>query len=245
MNIRQCLIVEDSEPFQMLLENYLKRFPLFQVVKICETYSEAVDILSSEKIDVVFLDVELPDISGLELLRSFPNMPPTVITTSHPKYAIESYEIGRAVDYLLKPFTFERFTIAVNRALGVSMSKHSFQDQDFIVVKMGRTLQRFNLDEIAYIEAYTIYSKIYCHGSSYVVNEIISALEKQLDAHRFMRIHKSYIINIKKITSVDTKQVWLDKISIPIGKSYKPQLEGLLRLFNKDDDTEGGTPPQA
>ncbi len=234
MNIRQCLIVEDSEPFRLLIESYLKKIPLFRTVKVCESYFEAIDILATEKIDLLFLDIQLPDGSGLNLLRTFPNLPPTIIITSHSDYAVESYEIGRTVDFLLKPFDFDRFALAVNRALSINLSKHSFKDQGFIVVKMGRTLQRFNLEEIDYIEAYTIYSKIIYNGTTYVVNEIISALNEQLDPYQFIRVHKSYIINIKKVSSIDSKQVWLDKVSIPMGKSYKPNFEGLLRLFDKN-----------
>jgi DNA-binding LytR/AlgR family response regulator len=234
MNIRQCLIVEDSEPFRLLIESYLKKIPLFQSVKVCESCFEAVDILTTEKIDLVFLDIELPDMSGLTLLKTFQNLPPTIITTSHSKYAVESYEIGRAADYLVKPFEFERFVMAVNRALSINISKYSFKDQGFIVVKMGRTLQRFDLDKIDYVEAYTIYAKIFYNGSAYVVNEIISSLESQLDSRQFIRIHKSYIINIKKVTNIDKHQIWLDKTPIPMGKSYKPNFEGFLRLFDKN-----------
>jgi DNA-binding LytR/AlgR family response regulator len=234
MNLRQCLIVEDSEPFRLLIESYLKRIPLIQSVKTCTNYFEAVDILSTEKIDLVFLDINLPEVSGLNLLRTFPNLPPTIIITSHSEYAVESYEIGRSVDYLLKPFDYERFVLAVNRALPISLSKNSYKDLNFIFVKMGRTLQRFNLDEIDYIEAYTIYSKIIYNGTPHVVNEIISSLNDQLDSQQFVRVHKSYIINIKKVTSIDSKYIWLDKNPIPMGKSYKPNFEGFLRLFDKN-----------
>lgn len=234
MKIRQCLIVEDSEPFRLLTEKYLKRFPLFRDVKTCGSYFEAIDILSTEKIDLLFLDIRLPDGSGLDLLKTYPNLPPTIITTSHAEHAVESYEIGRAVDYLVKPFEYERFVLAVNRALSINLTKHSFKDQGFIVVKMGRNLQRFNLEEIDYIEAYTIYSKIVYNGVVYVVNETISALQEQLDPNQFIRVHKSYVINIKKVSSLDSKQIWLYKVAIPMGKSYRPHFEGLLRLFEKN-----------
>lgn len=233
MNIRQCLIVEDSEPFRLLIESYLKKVPIFRTVKVCESYSKAIDILTTEDIDVLFLDINLPDGSGLDILRTFPNLPPTIITTSNTDYAVESYEIGRAVDFLSKPFSFDRFTLAVNRALSISLSNNSFKDQEFIFVKMGRGLQRFNLEEIDYIEAYAIYSKIIYKGTTYVVNEIISVLNEQLDPHQFIRVHKSYIINIKKVSNIDSKQIWLDKVSIPIGRSYKPNFEGILSLFSK------------
>lgn len=234
MNIRQCLIIEDSETAKLFLESYIKRFPLFQVADSCETYSEAMDILSSKAIDLVFLDVELPDISGIELLRSFPNMPPTIITSSHQKYAVDSYEIGRAVDFLVKPFTFERFTIAINRALGISLSKNSFQDVDFIMTKIGRSLKKFYMAKIDYIEADGIYSKVFYEGTSFLVNEIMTTLNTQLEVHHFIRVHKSYIVNIKKVTSIDAKYIYLGNTSIPIGRFYRPKLDGLLSLLSKD-----------
>lgn len=238
MNIRNCLIIEDNEVFSLVIESFLKKMPLFHLSKTCQTYSQALDTLSSEKIDLVFLDIELPDISGLELLRGFPNLPPTIITSSYKEYATESYEIGRAVDYLVKPFTFDRFVLAVNRALSINFGKHSFLDKDFIMVKIGRNLQRFNLNEIEYIEAFTIYSKICYNGTIYTVNEIISSLNSQLDIQRFIRVHKSYIVNVQKITSVDTKNIFINKTAIPIGKFYRPQFEGLLQLFSKNSDID-------
>lgn len=234
MNLRRCLIVEDSEPFSLLIESYLKRIPLIQSVKTCTNYYEAVDILSSEKINLVFLDINLPEVSGLNLLRTFPNLPPTILITSESEYAVESYEIGRAVDFLLKPFDYDRFVLAVNRALSINLSNTSYKDIDFIFLKMGRTLQRFHLNEIDYVEAYTIYSKIIYNGTPYIVNETISGLENQLESNQFVRVHKSYIVNIKKVTSIDSKYLWLDKKPIPMGKSYKPNFEGFLRLFDKN-----------
>ena len=234
MKIRQSLIIEDSEIFRIQLQSYVKRLPFLKPAIVCETYIEAIDILSREHIDIVFLDIELPDYSGLDLLRSFPNLPPTILTTSHTEYAVESYTIGRAVDYLLKPFDFERFLLAVNRALSIEITQHSLIDLDCIIVKMGRTLQRFELKEIDYIEASTIYSKIVIKGVSYLVNETISSLAERLEPKQFIRVHKSFVINISNVTAINSKSLFIGKHSIPIGKAYKHIFEGFLRFFERN-----------
>lgn len=236
MKNRHCLVVEDSQPYILLLQNYLKKVPFFSHVSSCDSVGEAYEILSSEKIDLLILDIELSDVSGLSLLRGLPssNLPPTILISSHTEYAVESYEIGVAVDFIKKPFDFERFLLALNRALNIQIQKSSYSEPNFILLKKGRILQRFNYEEIKFIEAYGIYTKIYTYKGIEVVNENISSLEKKLSNYKFSRVHKSYIVNTDKITSVDNKSFWIQEQQVPIGRFYRPQFEAIFQLFDKN-----------
>lgn len=238
MKIRHCLIVEDSAPFVLLIKSYLKRIPFFNMISSCGSVAEAFEILGTDKIDLMILDVELSDVSGMTLLRglSATSIPPTILISSHGEYAVESYAIGIAVDFIKKPFDFDRFLLALNRALNIHVLKNSYSNQNSILLKKGRVLQKFNYDEINFIEAYGIYTKICTNKGIDVVNENISSLERKLDQHKFARVHKSYIINTEKITNVDNKSFWINEQHIPIGRFYKPQFDAIFQLFDKTPD---------
>lgn len=231
MFIRKCLIVDDSEAAVLVLEQHFQKLPLFEVL-VATTYSEAVNILISKKIDLLLLDIELPDFSGLTLLKNMPNVPPTIIVSAYSQYAADSYEIGKAADYLVKPFSFERLLMAVNRALSIQITSKSFQELDYVFLKMGRKFQRIELNEIIYVEAYGIYVKVHTAKTTYVVNESISSILDKLTMSQFMRIHKSYIINLNKITSFGHEFFYIDEYKIPIGISFKSKVEGVMQLFN-------------
>jgi DNA-binding LytR/AlgR family response regulator len=144
------------------------------------------------------------------------------------------FDINTIVDYLPKPIEFNRLVRAVNRALGTQIQANNLTDKDYIFLKMGRKFQRFNFDEIDYFETYGVYMKVFVSSQSFVVNDSISVLLEKLDGTKFMRVHKSYIVNITKINAFDVNSLVLRSGSpIPIGVSYKGRLEGLLRLFDK------------
>lgn len=234
MKTRHCLIIEDSAPIILLLKSYLNKIPFFNKITSCDTASEALGMLATQKFDLVFLDIELPDFSGLTLLKGISPalLPPTIIISSHSEYAIESYEIGKAVDFLKKPFDFDRFMLAINRALAVGLTKNSFSDKDFILLKKGRTLECFHYEKINFIEAYGIYTKIHTSKGTEVVNENISSLESKLNEQYFMRVHKSFIVNVQKITNVESKYFIVNQEKVPIGRFYKPKFDALFQLFD-------------
>lgn len=234
MKVRYYLIVDDASPDAVQLESQLTKFPFFHRADIVPTIESAIDVLSRQPIDVIFLDIKLNDQSGLTLLKTALELPPIIITSAYPEYAVESYEIGKTADYLLKPFTHERLQIALNRALHLQRTADNFVDIDAIFLKIGRKIQRFKFDAIDYVEAFGIYSKVYVGGQMYVVNERFSTLTTSLPANLFIRVHKSYIIHIGKITSYDRHNLWLQQTKIPIGISFRSRLEGLMMLFNAD-----------
>lgn len=235
MKTYHCLIVEDSEPSILFIKSYLQKIPFLNTTTVCRSCTEAMEVLHSRKIDIIFLDIQLPDYSGLDLLRSSIKAPPTIIVSSHSEFAIESYQIGKAVDYLQKPFEFERFLLAVNRAL--SIIQNEYDDSGYVLLKKGRLLRRFSVNEILYIESYGMYSKVYTINNMEVVNETMISLEETLSGSNFTRVHKSYIINLDKITELSAKYFKIDnRINIPIGRHYKPKFDTLLRLLDKNDE---------
>lgn len=236
MHTKQYLIIDDSLPDAEYLADLLAPFTFYELAGIAATLEEAVGILDRQRIDLIFLDIRLSGQSGLTLLRAGVDLPPVIIVSSYAEYAIDSYEIGQAADYLLKPFTAERLQRALTRALRLPLGRGStITDPNGIFLKMGRRIQRFSYDSIEYVQAYGIYSKVYEGAQVQVVNERLLAMNELLPSRYFIRVHKSYIININKITSYERRCFWLGKTKIPIGISYRPRLTGLLGLFDTDE----------
>lgn len=234
MNTKHCLIVDDSEIITFQIKNYLTKIPLIAKIAVCSTASEALHILRTEKIDFFFLDIELPDFSGLSLLRSTQILPPCIIISSHAEYALESYEIGKAVDYLHKPFSFERFLQSVNR---VFEQEQVVSNLENILLKKGRVLRQFRVEDIHYIESYGIYTKIHTVAGVEIVNENMLSLEKILPCQSFVRVHKSYIVNLKNITEVSPNYFRIaNSINIPIGRSYRSSFKYFFHLLDKLDE---------
>ncbi|GAB4016599.1 LytTR family DNA-binding domain-containing protein [Spirosoma migulaei] len=237
MVVKQYLIIDDSEPDAFYLKGLLSRFTFFNLVGIAPTIESAVQFLSSQSIDLIFLDISLDGQLGLSLLKTGMTLPPVIITSAYPDYALESYEIGKAADYLLKPFTLERLQISLTRALQWQ-NQPTVIEKNEIFLKMGRKAQRFVFQSIDHIEAFGIYSKVYADNQMYLVNEGLALLIDQLPARLFIRVHKSYVININKITSYDRHTIWLGQTKIPIGRSFRPSLEGLLSVFDTNSNEE-------
>jgi DNA-binding LytR/AlgR family response regulator len=197
---------------------------------------EAANLLASNnEIDLIFLDIELGDkgLNGLDILKTIPQLPPVIINTSHPDFAVESYRIGKAADYLVKPFDYDRFLIAVNRALNVGIGNENLTFKDFIVLKKGRKFEKFDYKEVVYFEGYGIYAKVYTEEVIHVVNETITSLSEKLSPKWFVRVHKLFIVNIEKIKGFDHNYIYLGSVKVPIGLSYRENLAGLFEMFNK------------
>ncbi|CAN5324310.1 LytTR family DNA-binding domain-containing protein [soil metagenome] len=232
MKVKQYLIIDDTESDALYLKSLLNKFPFFNLVGVAPTIESALEILTCQPIDLLFLDINLNGQLGLTLLKTGLNLPPVIITSAHPDYALESYEIGKAADYLLKPFTLERLHIALTRALQWQSNPNNLIEVDAVFLKMGRKIQRFTFQSIDYVEAFGIYSKIYADNKMYLVNERLAALTDLLPPRLFIRVHKSYLIHIGKITSYDRHNIWVFQTKIPIGQSYRTRLEGILSLFD-------------
>ncbi|WP_020599453.1 LytR/AlgR family response regulator transcription factor [Spirosoma panaciterrae] len=235
MKARKYIIIDVVETDIADLKDKLQKFPLLECTRVCHTLEEAVEVLAKESIDLIFLDANLGDDDGLTLLKCGINLPSVIVTSKRPEDALECYNIGTPADFLLKPFTFERLLRAMSRTFRQQFASNSFANLDSIFLKTGRKIQRFNYQAIDYIESYGIYSKVHMSDGYQIVNERVASLAKLLPAHFFMRVHKSFIINISKITSFDRSALSIGTTKIPIGVSYRQKLEGLLNLLEVTD----------
>ncbi len=223
------MIVED-EPFARdVLQDYMDDSPDLELVKVCENAKTAREYLKENEIDLLFLDVNMPEISGITFLKSLSNAPLTIFTTAYPEFAIEGFELN-AIDYLLKPFSFERFRTAVEKAVektGIAVSDNS--SKAFLTLNVDKKLHRIEKETIHYLEGCGDYVKVYYQETSLLVHDTMRNLFERLPENRFMRIHKSYIVNLDRITVVEGNQVKINEQMIPIGVSYKDELMGKIQ----------------
>lgn len=232
MNQRQSLIVEDTASSVAVLEEFLSRVPFFLPPDVCGSVAEAMVLLQAKKYDLIFLDMHLPDLMGLELLRGFPEPLPVIVTSAHPDFAVDSFDLNVA-DYLVKPFTLLRFTRAVNRALNVRLPSVDPLEPPYTFLKVGHNVQRFDYSDIDYLQAYGVYCKIISQQKVTAVNETISSLEDKLPSQLFLRVHKSYIVNLSKIVSYSFRQITLETAQIPIGAAYRDNFQNFLDSLSK------------
>lgn len=229
----RCMIVDDEELARTLIQNHLSQLDDFEVVASCESAIEASKILSHEKIDLLFLDIEMPVLKGTDFLRNLIQKPKVIFTTAYRDYALDGFELN-AVDYLLKPITFGRFFKAVekfrehkSKHIGHTNSAVS-KTADHIFVRKDRKQVRVLLDQILYIEGAKDYVQINTLTDQHLIKNSITGILTLLD-DRFVRIHRSFIINRDKVTAYTKQDVEIATKEIPIGDSYKSALEKLLR----------------
>ena len=224
-----CLIVDDEPVARDILVAYVEKIPNLKLVKSCKNALEAFDIINSQKIDIFFLDINMPEINGLSLAKLVPKESKVIFTTAYREYAVEGFNL-KAVDYLLKPIAFDRFLEAVNRFL--ELEKPSQLDvvseeaisSDFFFVRSDRKMVRINFDDIIFIESLSDYIKIHLKDKAVVTRETITNIEAKLPQHLFLRTHRSFIVAMKMIESYTNEYVELHKKAIPISRSYKESI---------------------
>lgn len=221
-----CIIIEDQPPAQRILQKYIEEFGSLHLKAIFSDAIQAIEFLKTEPIDLIFLDIHLPKISGIDFLKTLPQTPHVILTTAFSEYALESYEFN-VVDYLLKPFSFQRFIKAVSRVFSLIEQIHSpapdLTDlRKEIFIKSGYEHIRVELAEIIYIKSDADYTEIIIPGKKYLSSEPLKHWLETLNPNQFSRIHKSYIINTSKIEKIASNQVYLiENHIIPIGRMYK------------------------
>jgi DNA-binding LytR/AlgR family response regulator len=233
MNFK-CLIVDDEELGRMLIENYVQRLGL-TIVAQCRNPIEALKVMQTNEIDLIFLDIQMPEMNGLQFIKSLNYKPLIILTTAYAEHALESYTLD-VVDYLLKPIRFERFTLAVNKA----MERYRFRtemandneivEKGILLVKSEHRIHRLKLSDILFIQSMSEYVSFHLSGSRILSLGALKSLENELPANLFLRVHKSYIVAIDKIDFLDGNTIQVGKEKIPVGPIYKEQL---LSHFNK------------
>ncbi len=226
-----CIIIEDQPPAQRILKKYIEDIGSLQLKGTFSDAIQAMDFLQTEAIDLIFLDIHLPKISGIDFLKTMSNPPNVILTTAFPDYALESYEFD-VVDYLLKPFSFQRFVKAIAK---VQAKKHPVSTPDMdgegekstrkeLFIKSGYEHIKINLDDIIYLKSDTDYTEIFLSEKKVLSAEPLRYWEENLEGSAFIRVHKSYIVNISKIEKIAGNQVYLEKnTTIPIGRAYKEE----------------------
>ena len=228
----KCILVDDEPLALVQLQKYVERVPFLECVRACYCATEAIEALSSNEVDAMFVDINMPDIDGLQLVRSLPQPPMVVFTTAYSEYAIEGFRLD-AVDYLLKPFSFESFMKAVNKMHELYSLRHKVQQgyteegavkEDCLFVKSDYRILRIPIADIKYIESMSEYVRIYIEGYTKPIISLISMkkIEEYLPSALFMRVHRSYIVNLNKIMEVSKMRiVYNGDVFVPIGDMYK------------------------
>lgn len=234
----QCIIIEDQPPAQRVLKKYIADIGNLDLKATFTDALSAIDFIKSEKIDLIFLDIHLPKISGIEFLKVIKHKPSVILTTAFSDYALESYDFG-VIDYLLKPFSFERFVQAVNKVprLGSEFIEEKTLAEknplsDVVFVKSGYEYIKIEVEDIRFIRSDADYTEIHTKKQKYLSQETLRYWQENLDTRKFIRIHKSYILNITEIYKINANQVILeDKETLPVGRAFK---EGFMQLVIKE-----------
>jgi DNA-binding LytR/AlgR family response regulator len=224
----RCIIIEDERLAQDVIKNHLQRSGRFTLVGTYRNAPEAKEALEKEQVDLIFLDIELPGMTGLNFLRSLSNPPLVVFTTSYPEYALESYEFN-VIDYLLKPVSFERFSKTVDKIIDGKIFQTQANDikpvnREHIFIRSDGKFFRISFSEIIYIEGMKDYLKIHTAEHVIVTHQTMVEMENILPSERFIRIHKSYIVAVARIKAVFGNSVDMEKVLLPIGLNYKERI---------------------
>jgi DNA-binding LytR/AlgR family response regulator len=232
----RCLIVDDEPLAQQVMEEFAGRVPFLEVIGKCSNATDAIELLRHETIDLIFLDIHMPRISGLDFIDSLHNPPQFILVTAYSEYALQGFTVN-ATDYLLKPVPFERFLKAVNKAyeLFLLRSKQALPVESaatrYLLVKSGYQTVKLMIDSILYIEGLKDYVKIHTEGRKPVLSLLtMKGLALSLPATKFLRIHKSYIIALDRITTISRNRVMIQDKWIPVGENYREEFR--KRMFD-------------
>lgn len=239
MNSIRCIVLEDEEPAQNLMRNYINRMPELELVEVFDNALEATNFLEENSVDLIITDIEMPRLTGLDFIRMLSLKPLVIIITAYPNHALESYELD-VIDYLKKPVSFERFQKSmdkVKRYLTIDIIQENTKDESlFILVKENGKTIKVELDRIAYIEGLKDYVKIVIDENRPIItHSTMKNIEEYLSPSKFIRVHKSYIISVDRIASFDATNSIIElkhKVEIPVGPLYKEELIKKMKPIN-------------
>lgn len=228
MNLR-CLIVDDDEMARATIEHYVEQTDFLSIEGVCVDALEATKVLKEKTIDIIFLDVEMPNMSGIDLLESYEELPYVILVTSKSEYAVDAFE-HNVVDYLLKPLKYSRFLRAVSRIQQDDEQLQTVSD-DEVFIKTDLKYVKIKFTEVRFIEAMADYVVIHIGDNKHIVHSTMKGMEKKFPQDKFIRIHRSYIINMNMVDSIENGNVLIRGTRIPIGASYKSEFMGRLKLL--------------
>ncbi len=240
MKIR-CIVVDDEALARKYIKDYITKIPFLEYVGDFNSPLKAYDLLEQGKVDLMFLDIQMPDITGLDFLRSLNKKPFVILTTAYKEYALEGYELDIS-DYLLKPFSFDRFLKAVNKVNSQIQKQEKKEEKksdynqtdfhdEYIIIRADRKYYKINYDDLIYVEGQKAYVTFHSEGKKNVTAlASLKELEEKLPDKKFIRIHKSYIVSVKKIDSLEGNQIEIAGEKLPVGKSFKSKVDDLFGL---------------
>ena len=219
-----CYIIDDEPPAIKVLEHYIRQTPQLELLGSATDSIQGMQAIQDKSPQLLFLDINMPKLSGISLLRALPHPPAVIFSTAYTEYALEGFEL-EAVDYLLKPISFERFLKAVNKAQRFIVAQEAPEEApSFLLLQADRKLYRVPMKEIIYLEAYGDYVKVHTEKKLYVPKTTLNQLEEKLPNHTFMRIHRSYLVALPRIQYLEGNFVVARDEKIPVGRSFREEL---------------------
>jgi len=238
-----CAIVDDEFLARQYIKDYVGKIPFLELKGDFNSPLKVIDLLKSQSIDLLFLDIHMPDISGLDFLKSLEHQPFVILTTAYKEFALEGYELNVA-DYLLKPFSFERFLKAVNKVADLFRMRQQMNpftpeerstpkpeiQEDYLIIRADRKYYKVPFDDLFYIQGEKAYVTFFTKNQQITALASLRELEEKLPADQFIRIHKSYIVSIRKITALDNNSVEIARKNLPIGPNYRKSVKEYFDL---------------
>lgn len=223
-----CIIIEDELPAQIVLKSYIRKVPDINLLETFQTALSANSYLKENTVDIIFLDINLPDISGLDFIKTVKKPPKIIITTAYPDYAVSSFELETIVDYLVKPFSFDRFLKAIIKAEKRLNRKEEAIEREVVLLNIDKTIHKIFLEDILYIESDRNYLTFFTENKKLTIIDSLKKWEESLSKKGFMQIHKSYIVNSKKVEKFTGSYVIIYNHKLPIGRTYKVKTKANL-----------------
>lgn len=230
-----CLLIDDEPLALQLLEDFVKKTPYLKLAGKFEEPLQALPLIESQQIDLLFLDIKMPDITGIEFFKSLTHKPEVIFTTAYSEFAIDGFEL-KAMDYLLKPVSFEKFITATNRVKEYVEFKNNreVKSRDYFFINVSHKLHKLFYDDILYLEGYKDYTKVYLSSavSPLLILHNLKYFEDMLNQNEFIRIHRSYIVSIRKVNTVSRKSVTIQSNTLPVSDNYRDKFFSVIEQFS-------------